>query len=351
MKITWAITLVAWAALAHAETPVEPDTRLAPLPREAVSPPDNPSIPAKVALGKRLFFDPILSATGDTACATCHHPDYAFADGRPVSMGVLAEGIGPERRRVKPANLQNMTRNAPSLINVGFNGLVMDKPYDPAVAPMFWDNRVLGLEAQVLLPLKKREEMRGDACLESEAVPRAIERLLATVDYALGFETVFGRPVNSGDLARAIAAYERSLVVPETALDRYLRGDVKALSPLEKQGLEVFHRAGCSLCHNGPMLSDYQLHAIGIVDGVEGRQTFRTPSLRNLGRTGPYMHNGSQRTLEEVLLFYDLLMDCISETQQGGDVETLPPLDPLLQRLNFLPEDHESVLAFLKVRG
>lgn len=120
------------------------------------------------------------------------------------------------------------------------------------------------------------------------------------------------------------------------------------MTAVQQRGMEAFQRAGCALCHNGPMFSDFKLHAIGVTDATTSRREFRTPTLRELRHTAPYMHNGSVRTLEEVMLFYDRLMDHAAETLDGGDDASLPPLDPLLRRLNLLPEDHAAILAFLE---
>ena len=143
-------------------------------------------------------------------------------------------------------------------------------------------------------------------------------------------------------VAEAIAAFERTLITPETPFDRFMRGDRTAMSASQQRGMEAFQRAGCALCHGGPMLSDFKPHAIGL-----SGPPLRTPTLRNLRHTAPYLHDGSRRTLEDVMLFYDRLMDHAAETLDGGDKASLPPLDPLLSRLDLRPEDHEPVLDFL----
>ncbi|MBL9117532.1 MAG: hypothetical protein JNJ83_21180 [Verrucomicrobiaceae bacterium] len=299
----------------------EPDQRLFPLPK---APPQDP---AKVAMGRALFFDPILSATGDTACASCHHPRYAWADGRSTPLGVHSTGLGPSRRLSGATVPEVLARNTPSLLNVAFN------------KTMFWDNRANDLESQALIPIQAAAEMRGSAVSHEQAIPEMLKRLKTVPAYA---------KLSPLDVAQSLAAFERTLVTGDTPFDRYLRGDKTALTPLQEKGLEVFQRAGCTLCHNGPMLTDFKLHPIGVNDAKEPTTAFRTPTLRNLAHTGPYMHHGSMTSLEEVLLFYDKLMDQVSETLDGGDNASLPPLDPLLQRMRFLPEDHEPMLAFLK---
>jgi cytochrome c peroxidase len=323
------------AALSVAAEESLPDARLAALPRSVALPQDTPE---KVKLGRLLFFDPILSATREVACATCHHPRFGWADGRATPLGVHATGLGPERKPLETMEAAKLTRNTPSILNAAFNGLRLDQPHDPAKAPMFWDNRVESLEAQVLAPIRSREEMRGDGCSEAEAVPQMIERLKAVPKYRM----LFGGKITSEKVAEAIAAYERTLITPETPFDRFMRGDRSAMNASQQRGMEAFQRAGCALCHNGPMLSDFKPHAIGL-----SGSPLRTPTLRNLRHTAPYLHDGSQRTLEDVMLFYDRLMDHAAETLDGGDKATLPPLDPLLSRLNLRPEDHEPILDFL----
>lgn len=323
------------AALSVAAEENLPDARLAALPRSAALPQDTPE---KVKLGRLLFFDPTLSATREVACATCHHPRFGWADGRATPLGIHATGLGPERKPLEKMEASTLTRNTPSILNAAFNGLRLDQSHDPAKAPMFWDNRVESLEAQVFAPIRSREEMRGDACSEAEAVPQMIERLKAVPEY----RKLFGGEITPEKVADAIAAFERTLITPDTPFDRFMRGDRSAMNASQQRGMEAFQRAGCALCHNGPMLSDFKMHAIGL-----SGPPLRTPTLRNLRHTAPYLHDGSQRTLEEVMLFYDRLMDHAAETLDGGDKATLPPLDPLLSRLDLRPEDHEAILDFL----
>ncbi len=318
--------------------------KLEPLPREAPAPADNPTTPEKAALGRLLFFDPVLSATQTVACSTCHHPEHGWADGRATPVGVGGSGQGTARRRVHGGEIKALLRNVPTLINVGFNGLISGEHSDPAAAPMFWDARVQGLEAQVLKPLQSAEEMRGTADLEADALPGAVKRLQAIPAYRAKFARTFG-DVTAKHLAQALAAFERTLVAADSPFDRYMRGDRAAMSNQPLRGMETFQRAGCNYCHGGPMFSDFKLHFIGAGDE---RREFRTPSLRNLRLTAPYMHDGSQRALKDVLVFYEQLMDEVSETVDGGDTSASPPLDPLLKHLGFRVEDEADLLAFLE---
>ena len=331
-------TLVVILATATAEP--QPNTQIEALPRSAALTDDKP---AKIALGRLLFFDPILSATRDVACATCHHPQHGWADGRPTPLGVHASGIGPARRLVQGAAFVPLTRNTPTILNTAFNGIESGKPFDPSKSPMFWDNRVRSLEAQALVPIRQNAEMRSEVCNEAEAVPAMVERLKSIPEYV----TLFQSEITAENVTQAIAAYERTLITPDSPFDRFMRGDKAAMSAAQQQGMAAFQKAGCALCHNGPMLSDFKLHAIGLTDSATNRTEFRTPSLRNLQHTAPYMHHGGSTTLDEVLLFYDRLMDQAAETLEGGDTSTLPPLDPLLRQMNLLPEDHAPIKAFL----
>ena len=274
-----------------------PNTQIEALPPTAALPGDTP---AKIALGRLLFFDPILSATRDVACATCHHPQHGWADGRPTPLGVHARGIGPKRRLVQGAAFLPLTRNTPTILNAAFNGIESGRPFDPAQSPMFWDNRVRSLEAQALAPIRQDAEMRSDICGEAEALPAMVARLKSIPEYVTQFET----EITAERVSQALAAYERTLITPDSPFDRFMRGDKTAMTAEQQQGMTAFQKAGCALCHNGPMLSDFKLHAIGLTDTATNRTEFRTPSLRNLKHTAPYMHHGGSTTLDEVLLFY-----------------------------------------------
>lgn len=333
-------------------TTVPPQMRLSALPSYAPDPPGNPSSPQKVALGRLLFFDPVLSATLTVSCATCHHPRFGWADGRPIPIGVGGHGVGPKRTFAAGASVASLTRNSPTILNAGFNGLVTGTKLDPSASPMFWDSRVRSLEQQALAPIQSREEMRGDTCADTEAVAAAVSRVQAVSEYRDRFAAAFNEPsataVTSENLAEAIAAFERSLITPPTPFDRFLQGDSQALNSDQQRGLHVFDSAGCIQCHGGPMFSDFKLHVIGSLNGAAAEQReFRTPSLRNLRHTAPYMHDGSLQTLEDVLVFYDQLAEKVSETLDGGDTSGHLPLDQLLRPLNLNPDDFPALKAFL----
>lgn len=316
----------------------------APLPLQVASPADNPSTPEKVALGKLLFFDPVLSGGGDVACATCHHPDHGYADGRDLPIGVGGTGLGPKRTAGNGSLI--VKRNSPTVLNVAFNGLVdTSAHYDPSQAPMFWDSRVRGLEAQALAPIESLEEMRGGEIATGGGVAGAVARVAAIAEYQELFRRAFGAAdaVNVVNLSRAIAAFERSLITTDSRFDRYLRGDKTALNAVESFGMDAFDAQGCTLCHRGPMLSDYQVHVLGVPDnralngpdtGADGRGAFRTPSLRNLAVTAPYMHGGTIPFIDTVVAdFY---------RRPGNN----PRVDPLLQQV-AVESNGSFITAFL----
>jgi cytochrome c peroxidase len=315
--VVLAVTLVASsvrAERAHAGQAAVPQTQSDPL----------------VELGRLLFWDPILSGDQDVACATCHHPDFAYADGRELSLGAGAVGLGPDRVDASDGAIPVVERNSQTILNVAFNGLddrrrgrrrgarAFDGPpasVNQRAAPMFWDNRVRSLELQALEPLKALEEMRGTAYPEDEAVATVVARLQAIPAYAARFESAFGPDagITADTLGQAIAAFERSLVAMDSPFDRFQAGDRSALTAQQIRGLDAFEDARCDECHDGPMFSDFDLHAEGVAehaavaapDEGDGRFRFRTPTLRNVALTAPYMHNGTLATLENVLRFYD----------------------------------------------
>lgn len=328
---------------------------LGALPVTAPDPADNPSTPAKVALGRLLFFDPVLSGNKDVACATCHQPEFNYAEFLETSIGVNGVGRGRSRRFIDPNDIPFVKRNSQSVLNTAFNGLRNHEQYDPAEAPMFWDMRSKSLEQQALEPIKTLEEMRGNSYHESRVLDEVVARLRSIPAYRKMFLTAFpgeSLPVSQGNLGRAIAAYERSLIATNTRFDQYIRGDSNALSTGEKEGLNAFLVTGCAKCHSGPMFSDFKLHAIGVPDtenrkesdtGAGGKYAFRTPSLRNLRYTAPYMHSGKFTTLDQVLLFY--------EDIAGGKLPNphvaAGQMDPLATNMDVNFKDISRIVEFL----
>ena len=338
--------------------------RLAALPTSPTAPADNPSTPERVALGRLLFWDPILSGQKDVACATCHHPAFGYSDGLDLSIGASGAGLGPGRSFVTGHTPRLVKRNSQTILNVAFNGLTAGSDAIPAAAPMFWDLRVRSLEAQALEPIKALEEMRGDAHPEDRAVPAAVSRLNAIPEYRRLFARAFGgsRPVDDRNLGRALAAFQRTLVAANSPFDRYMRGDTAALSAEQVRGMERFQSVGCINCHNGPMFSDFATHVLAVPDspklpesdsGVNKTYAFRTPSLRNLSATAPYMHNGAFATLGEVVNFYRQISRGGGRRGGGGArgvnaQVSRDQIDPLARQLNMRGRGQQDLIAFLR---
>jgi cytochrome c peroxidase len=281
------------------------------------APADNPVTPAKVALGRRLFFDPILSADRTVACASCHDPARGFAGAEAVAVGV-----GGRTGR----------RHAPSLLNVAYG------------ASFFWDGRAASLEEQALLPIQDPLEM-GSSPAE------AVRRLRADPGYVAQFRDAFADEVTAPNLARALASFERTLLAGDSRVDRFRASEFAALTEDERQGLWLFEsRGGCWRCHGGSTFSDGRFHNTGVGWRAEsadrGRAEvtghdrdlggFKTPSLRDVARTAPYMHDGSLATLDEVVRYYS----------RGGNPN--PHLDPTIKPLHLSDQDVRHLVAFLR---
>lgn len=258
----------------------------------------NPLTPAKIALGRRLFFDKRLSRDGTVACASCHDPKLAFSDGRKVARGINgAEG----------------SRNAPAIINRGYG------------ASFFWDGRAKTLEKQALEPILN---------------PKELGMTEAEVERRTGLKI--------GEVTAALASYVRTIRSGDSRFDRYAAGKTSALSDQEKAGLELFRgKAGCNTCHIGPNFTDEKFHNTGVAFShvmPEGRPTdegagegrFKVPTLREVARTAPYMHDGSLATLEDVIDYYD----------RGGNPN--PGLDSDVRPLHLSSEEKQALIAFLK---
>ena len=328
---------------------------LSALPPTPQAPKDNPTTPAKVALGKLLFWDPLLSGPQDVACASCHHPQNGYAEDRDLSLGVTSIGLGKKRHQSPGSTIPIVKRNSPTLLNIAFSGSDQSGSYDPATAPMFWDMRVKSLEKQALEPLKAHEEMRGTTYPEDEAVASVVAKLQANAEYRSLFAGAFGsaQPVSAENLGRAIAAFERTLLANNSPFDRYMRGDHSAMTAEQVSGMQRFEQVGCIKCHNGPMFSDYKLHVMGVPDnpalpasddGAEKTYAFRTASLRNLTFTAPYEHNGMFRTLSDVVGFYE---DARGGRSRNPNVSS-EKLDPLIRELGDFDEQDVDLVEFLR---
>jgi cytochrome c peroxidase len=306
------------------------------------------------ALGQALFWDPVLSGDKDVACATCHHPNNAYTDGLDLSLGPNATGYSQNRFFKRPNDVPVSRRNAPTLLNVAFNGMTTAGQYVPSQAPMFWDGRSQSLENQVISPLLTFEEMRGHGFSEAVALDSLVDRLAHIAQYQQLFAAAFGssQALTAANLARAIASFERTLVAMDSPYDRYQKGDKTALTDDQLRGMRLFKDEGCDICHSGPMFSDYQLHVLSVPDnsslassdaGAKGSYAFRTPSLRNVGMTAPYMHNGVFQTLKQVLKFYDDIGEPISQNPHVPASQ----LDAKIQRIALREVEQEQLIAFL----
>lgn len=280
-------------------------------------PKENPLTAAKIELGKQLYFDPRLSRDNTVSCATCHSPEKGYSNGEAVATGVGGKKGG---------------RSAPSVINSAYYKL------------QFWDGRAGSLEEQALGPIQNPIEM-------NLTLPEAVEKIGAIPGYKKQFSDVFGTDVNADGMAKAIAAFERTILSGDAPYDRFVAGDKSALSEAAQRGLKLFSgKAHCSACHAGPNFSDNAFHNVGIgmhaKDHDVGRfaiskqggdrGSFKTPTLREIAKTAPYMHDGSLKTLEEVVDHY----------AKGGTANDA--LDEEVYELKLSPEEKKDLVTFLK---
>jgi len=311
-----------------------------------IEPRNNLGEASKVELGYLLFFDPILSGDKTTSCASCHHPDYGMADGLPKGVGAGGHGIGTQRAGTGI----ELRRNTPSVFNVAFNVL------------QFWDGRVGTLEEQVMVPLFSEHEMNQQNTAEMLKRLRAIPKYREMFAKAFGFKSPKdGREIDLQNVARAIAAFERKLNITETAYDNFVKGRDEAMTTEELRGMVVFFgRGDCAACHTPPHFHDAGLGSIGVTATAEkgapldpdpgfgavlrkedGIGMFKTPGLRNVARTAPYMHNGAFQTLEEVVEFYN---------DGGGRGRGLDGFsqDAKVTKLDLSELQKKDLIAFLK---
>jgi cytochrome c peroxidase len=269
----------------------------------------------RVELGKKLFFDPILSRDGKVSCASCHKPDHSFADDKPVSIGI---------------NGQKGDRNTPTAFNSANLKL------------LFWDGRAKGLEDQALGSIQNTKEM-------GETIEYVLMKLNKDEYSSKEFQAIFvTSPITSFHLANAIAALERTLISRDSDYDRYVQGKSGALSESATAGWNLFYgKAMCFECHKGHDFTDGDFHNIGLPitdDAGRGKisqnaqdvRKFKTPTLREVANTAPYFHNGQFETLEQVIAFYNA----------GGGEDTYK--DPLKKPLNLTEEEQKDLVAFLK---
>jgi cytochrome c peroxidase len=317
-------------------------------------PADNPMTAEKVALGEMLYFDKRLSANGTISCATCHDPAKAFADANAIAIGIGGK---------------SGTRNAPTILNAMFN------------EAQFWDGRARTLEEQLKQPLLNPFEMG------MPSVDAVVARVVADRDYRQRFRRVFrGQGITIDTIAKAIAAYERTRLSANSPFDRFLAGDADAITQTQKQGWDLFqHKAQCIACHAfsaaSPFFTDFKFHntgvamkdrnfdelatsarridfsgpdsvsALGLLAHTEGFSelgrflvtkqakdigAFKTPTLRDCELTTPYMHNGSQKTLLDVVKFYN----------RGG--EHNPNLDEQMRPPHLTDLEMSCLVEFLR---
>ena len=362
-----ATVIITFVIVLAASVPSRTQSVFVPLPTTVAAPADNPTTAEKVVLGRLLFWDPLLSGQKDVSCATCHHPDFGYAENLDLSIGANGVGLGAERTFAPGSPVRPVKRNSQTVLNSAFNGIDNAGHHTPAEAPMFWDVRVKSLEAQALEPMRALEEMRGDAYSAESAISTVVSRLAANGEYRRLFAQAFGNKnaVNAQNLGRALAAFERSLVTTNAPFDHYMRGDTTAMTAQQIQGMNRFQSIGCANCHSGPMFSDFKVHVLGVPDneklptsdaGVDNTYAFRTPSLRNLSYTAPYMHSGVFTSLNQVVNFYNRVNRGGGRGgggRRGGGNEAVntnvsrDQLDPLLRQLNLRGGRQADLLAFL----
>ena len=289
-------------------------------PTDIPFPEENPFTQEKSTLGKILYFDPRLSASGTQSCATCHNPSFSWGDG----MGL---GTGHEHKK--------LGRKSPTILNLA---------WDHEAESYMWDGRKESLEAQALGPIEAGVEM-------NMAMTPLLSKLKSIEEYNKLFQAAFPEdkdPVRAENIGKAIATYERTVVSGEAPFDKWIKGDDNAITDSAKRGFVIFNKkANCAACHSGWRFSDGSFHDIGINDKDIGRgahvpnvkamqHAFKTVGLRNIDRRGPYMHNGSIETLMDVVEHYD-----------NGFVKR-DSLSDEIKPLNLTKEEKVDLVAFLK---
>lgn len=292
---------------------VEPPLGLRPLKVPA----DNPMTEAKIELGKQLYFDKRLSKDNTISCASCHDPKKGWSNDEAVATGI---------------NGQKGGRSSPTIINAAYHRF------------QFWDGRSPSLEDQALGPIQNPIEM-------GETLKNVEKKLNAIPGYKEQFQKVFGTGVTSENIAKAIATFERTVLSGNAPYDKYKAGEKEALSESAERGMKLFFgKANCSACHAGSNFTDNAFHNIGV--GMEAEKpdvgrvaisklggdtgSFKTPGLRDIAKSAPYMHDGSLKTLEAVVEHYD----------KGGIANEY--LDEELFPLKLSDEEKQDLVTFLK---
>ena len=277
--------------------------------------------PERAELGRLLFYDPILSANDDVSCATCHHPDLGFGDGQQLASGAH----------------DDLRRNAPTLWNVAY------------ATSLFWDGRAVSLEDQMLSPLTSDDEMGAipdELVAELQAIPEYVEEF-----------SIYDDGITVENVITSIVAFERTLISNNSPFDRFAEGDFNALTASQRRGFDLFRSAElrCFECHAWPTFTHNTFHVLGVPDidpdnpdlgrlevanAADAERAFRTPTLRNVALSAPYMHNGFFETLEEVIDFY----------ADGGGVEfgfTTEQIDEKIRGFDLTEQEVEDLVAFM----
>lgn len=295
-----------------------------------IFPENNPYSEAKKELGKILFFDPRLSKSKQISCASCHDPELAWGDGRTISYG---------------HNRQTGKRNSPSLLNIGYHSV------------FFWDGRAASLENQALGPITDPVEMAATETI-------SIKNIKKIKGYKPYFREAFGdEKITIERILKAIATYERTITSKKSKFDSFIEGKSDIFTDEEVIGLHLFRtKARCINCHNTPLFSNQKFHNVGlsyygrtfedlgkynITHKKEDVGKFKTPSLREIGRTAPYMHNGLMPNLEGIIEMYNAGMPRVKPKENQKNDSLFPVTDPLLKKLNLTKKEQNALKAFL----
>ena len=285
------------------------------------TPADNTVNPARVELGKKLFFDPRLSGDSNMSCATCHSPLFGWSDGLATAKGFKSKVLG---------------RASPTVVNAAYNSLQM------------WDGRKKSLEDQAMGPMMSNDEMNMN-------IPMLMKFLQDSPVYRADFASAYpGETISEVTVAKAIASFERTVLSNDSPFDRWVKGDSKALTAQQVNGFKTFvnpDKGNCAVCHTAPNFTDSGFHNIGLASfGLENpdmgryaekplalmKGAFKTPTLREISHTAPYFHDGSATTLEQVVAHY----------VRGGEVKT--NLAPNMKELKLSAQEQADLVAFLR---
>lgn len=307
------VTAAGAAADVHVPTELKAKYRR---PAAVPAPKSNPLTQEKAELGRHLFFDTRLSSTRSVACASCHNPGFDWSDGLKRGVGVTGAPL---------------PRRTPTVLNAAW------------LSALMWDGRAATLEQQAALPITAEHEM-------GLPLDEAVARLKEIDGYAPLFEAAYpGKGISTETMLGALASFQRTLVSGESAFDRWIAGDETAISDAAKRGFLVFNGAGrCSKCHSGWRLTDDSFHDIGLESDDVGRgqfappsvlvmqHAFKTPSLRDLRFSGPYMHDGSMGSIDTVIDHYE----------KGG--KTRPSLSPEMKPVTLSGQERADLIAYLR---